>query len=83
MNTVTHMAARTVAIIGAGPAGLAAARWLREVGFRTTLIEEDIDVGGQWRVGGPQSSVWPGMRTNTSRVMTAFSDLPHPPGTPA
>ncbi|MCB9295531.1 MAG: hypothetical protein H6559_20760 [Lewinellaceae bacterium] len=22
------------------------------------------------------------MRTNTSRVMTAFSDLPHPPGTP-
>lgn len=83
MNTATHKAAQTVAIVGAGPAGLVAARWLREVGFRPTLIEEDIDVGGQWRVGGPQSSVWPGMRTNTSRVMTAFSDLPHPPGTPA
>lgn len=79
MQTTT----RTAVIIGAGPGGLVAARWLREVGFRTTLVEEDIDVGGQWRVGGPQSSVWPGMRTNTSRVMTAFSDLPHPPGTPA
>lgn len=78
-----HAAIPTVAIIGAGPAGLVTARWLREVGFHTTLIEEDSDVGGQWRVGGPQSSVWPGMRTNTSRVMTAFSDLPHPPGTPA
>ncbi|MCB9351706.1 MAG: NAD(P)-binding protein [Lewinellaceae bacterium] len=83
MNTATSKTAQTVAIIGAGPAGLVAARWLREVGFRPTLIEEDIDVGGQWRVGGPQSSVWPGMRTNTSRVMTAFSGLPHPPGTPA
>lgn len=74
---------RTVAIIGAGPAGLVTARWLQEVGFGTTIIEEDSDVGGQWRVGSPQSSVWSGMRTNTSRVMTAFSDLPHPPGTPA
>ncbi len=83
MNTTTNKPAPTAAIIGAGPAGLVAARWLREVGFRTTLIEEDIDIGGQWRVGGPQSSVWPGMRTNTSRVMTAFSDLPHPPGTAA
>ncbi|MEZ5038385.1 MAG: NAD(P)-binding domain-containing protein [Saprospiraceae bacterium] len=80
-NATTAKAAKTAAIIGAGPAGLVAARWLRAVGFRTTLIEEDIDVGGQWRVGGPQSSVWPGMRTNTSRVMTAFSDLPHPRGT--
>lgn len=82
MSNATHQAARTAAIIGAGPAGLAAARWLKAVGFQPTLIEEDIDVGGQWRVGGPQSSVWPGMRTNTSRVMTSFSDLPHPPGTP-
>ena len=81
MTTTTDNTTPTAAIIGAGPAGLATARWLREVGFRVTLIEEDIDVGGQWRVGGPQSSVWPGMRTNTSRVMTAFSDLPHPPGT--
>lgn len=76
-----HNEKRTVAIIGAGPAGLVAARWLGEVGFSTTLIEEGIDVGGQWRVGAPGSSVWPGMRTNTSRVMTAFSDLPHLPGT--
>jgi dimethylaniline monooxygenase (N-oxide forming) len=78
-----HVAIRTAAIIGAGPGGLVVARWLREAGFHPTLIEEDSDVGGQWRVGAPQSSVWPGMRTNTSRVMTAFADLPHPPDTPA
>jgi cation diffusion facilitator CzcD-associated flavoprotein CzcO len=77
-----HGATRAAAVIGAGPGGLAAARWLRAVGFRTTLFEQDDGVGGQWRVGAPGSSVWPGMRTNTSRVMTAFSDLPHPPGTP-
>jgi dimethylaniline monooxygenase (N-oxide forming) len=78
-----HAATRTAAVIGAGPGGLVAARWLRAVGFRPTLFEQDDGVGGQWRVGAPGSSVWPGMRTNTSRVMTAFGDLPHLPGTPA
>jgi dimethylaniline monooxygenase (N-oxide forming) len=67
-----------VAIIGAGPGGLAVARYLQQVGFTPVLFEQGEGVGGQWRVGAPYSSVWPGMRTNTSRVMTAFSDLPHP-----
>ncbi len=69
-------------IVGAGPAGLVAARWLRECGFDPVLIEQADGVGGQWRVGSPFSSVWPGMRTNTSRITTAFSDLPHATGTP-
>jgi hypothetical protein len=72
---------QTVAIIGAGPGGLAAARYLRQAGFAPTLFDRADGVGGQWRVGAPQSRVWPGMRTNSSRVMTAFSDLAHPPGT--
>jgi dimethylaniline monooxygenase (N-oxide forming) len=73
----------TVAVIGAGPAGLVTARWLQHAGFTPVLFDEGSDVGGQWHVGAPASAVWSGMRTNTSRVTTAFSDLPHPPGTAA
>lgn len=70
-----------VAIIGAGPAGLVTARWLKERGFDPVLYEASADLGGQWNPGGLHSATWPGMVTNTSRVMTAFSDLDHAPGT--
>ncbi len=68
---------RSAAIIGAGPSGLAAARFLRRVGFRVTLFDRSDGVGGQWRADAVSSGIWPGMRTNTSRINTAFSDLPH------
>lgn len=71
-----------IAIIGAGPAGLVAARWLMAKGFTPTLFEAAMDLGGQWNASNPDSATWPGMRTNTSRIMTAFSDLDHPLGTP-
>ncbi|MTH36482.1 NAD(P)-binding protein [Paracoccus limosus] len=70
-----------VAIVGAGPAGLVAARWLRAQGFEITLYDAAEDIGGQWNPAGVHSATWPGMVTNTSRVMTAFSDLDHRPGT--
>jgi hypothetical protein len=77
-------AARTiVAIIGAGPAGLATARYLYAAGFAPVLFDQSDGVGGQWRVSGGYSSMWSGMHTNTTRITTAFSDMPHPPGTPA
>ena len=70
-----------VAIVGAGPAGLAAARWLLAQGFEPMLLEAAEGLGGQWRQDNPLSGVWPDMRTNTSRVVTRFSDLDYPPGT--
>src|SRR5690606_25004348 len=73
---------QTVAIVGAGPAGLVAARYLKQHGFTPVLFEQDEAIGGQWRGGSPWSGIWPSMRTNTSRIMTSFSDLPHPTGTP-
>ncbi len=79
----TLSTAATVAIIGAGPSGIAAARYLAHVGLTPVLFEQSDGVGGQWRVGSPHSAVWPGMHTNTSRVMTAFSDMPHSPDWPA
>jgi len=69
-----------VAIIGAGPAGLAAARYLRSEGFEPVVFEQGSSVGGQWSGDRAHSGVWPSMRTNTSRILTAFSDLPHANG---
>jgi dimethylaniline monooxygenase (N-oxide forming) len=69
-----------VAIIGAGPAGLAAARYLASEGFEPRLFERGPTVGGQWSGDRAHSGVWPSMRTNTSRILTAFSDLPHADG---
>jgi dimethylaniline monooxygenase (N-oxide forming) len=69
-----------VAIIGAGPGGLVAARYLREDGFSCTIFEQSSDIGGQWNARSEHSGIWPGMRTNTSRVLTRFSDLPHESG---
>ena len=65
-----------VAIIGAGPGGLVAAKHAIEAGFEVSVFEAADDLGGQWHTTAPHSGIWPGMRTNTSRAMTAFSDYP-------
>jgi len=69
-----------VAVIGSGPGGLVAARWLQSEGFAPVLFEQAAVPGGQWSGDAMCSGVWPSMRTNTSRVLTQFSDLPHAPG---
>lgn len=45
-------------------------------------MEAGERLGGQWNSASATSATWPGMRTNTSRIVTAFSDLDHSPGTP-
>jgi dimethylaniline monooxygenase (N-oxide forming) len=77
-----EMPRHRVAVIGAGPGGLVAARYLLSEGLEPVLFEQGKRIGGQWSGEPQQSGVWPSMRTNTSRIMTAFSDLPHEPGTP-
>jgi dimethylaniline monooxygenase (N-oxide forming) len=67
-----------VAVIGAGPSGLVAAKHALEAGFDVTVFEAGDALGGQWHTTAAHSGVWPGMRTNTSRAMTAFSDFPAP-----
>lgn len=64
-------------MIGAGPGGLVAARWLLAQGFEPTIFEQGPMLGGQWTGLNGQSGVWPTMSTNTSRILTAFSDLEH------
>jgi dimethylaniline monooxygenase (N-oxide forming) len=71
-----------VAVIGAGPGGLVAARYLQSEGFEPVIFEQGERIGGQWSADPGHSGVWPGMRTNTSRVNTSFSDLPHDTASP-
>ncbi|HSX19915.1 MAG TPA: NAD(P)/FAD-dependent oxidoreductase, partial [Gammaproteobacteria bacterium] len=69
----------TVAIIGAGPAGLAAARWTLANGLTPMVFERYNDIGGMWN---PHSGgVWP-LRTNLSKFTCSFSDLPWPESAP-
>jgi len=84
MSDAIHqeMPSNAVAIIGAGPAGLVTARWLASYGFEPILFEAADRPGGQWNGASSLSGTWRGMRTNTSRVLTRFSDLDHPEGTP-
>jgi cation diffusion facilitator CzcD-associated flavoprotein CzcO len=67
--------AGSVAVIGAGPGGLAAGRWLLSQGFEPTIFEQAPMLGGQWTGLDGLSGVWPTMHTNTSGITTAFSDL--------
>ena len=69
-----------VAVVGGGPAGIALTRWLISEGFDPVVFERGDRLGGQWTGEPGHSGVWPSLHTNTSRVMTAFSDLPMPGG---
>jgi cation diffusion facilitator CzcD-associated flavoprotein CzcO len=66
---------KDVAVIGSGPGGLVAARWLTCHDFDVTIFEAGSTLGGQWSGDRGRSGVWPSMHTNTSRILTAFSDL--------
>src|SRR3954469_20232960 len=67
-----------IAIVGAGPSGIVAAKPALADGFEVTVFEASGGLGGQWQTSAAHSGVWPGMHTNTSRAMTAFSDFPAP-----
>lgn len=68
-----------VAIVGAGPAGIASAKAALECGLDPTVFEAAPSLGGLWKSAG--GFTWPGMKTNLSHWNCSFSDYPWPEGT--
>ncbi|MDO8145009.1 NAD(P)/FAD-dependent oxidoreductase [Isoptericola sp. 178] len=67
---------RRVAVVGAGPSGLAAARALDRHGLALTGFEAHDDVGGLWDIDNPRSTVYESAHLISSRTTTEFAELP-------
>ena len=52
-----HETGRRVAVVGSGPAGMAAAQQLRRIGHAVTLYERDESAGGLCRFGVPDFKI--------------------------
>ena len=51
-----RMPEKAVAVIGAGPAGLVSARYLKKHGFLPVVFEAASQIGGQWNAASPSRS---------------------------
>lgn len=66
------------AIIGAGPAGLAAARNLDRQGLPFVGFELHGDVGGLWDIANPHSTMYRSAHLISSKRKTEFAEFPMP-----
>ncbi|MDF1478064.1 NAD(P)/FAD-dependent oxidoreductase [Leifsonia sp. H3M29-4] len=65
-----------IAVIGAGPSGLAAARALDRAGIEVVGFEAAHDVGGLWDIENPRSTMYESAHLISSRTTTEFAELP-------
>jgi hypothetical protein len=65
-----------IALIGAGPSGLAGARCLQKHGIPFQGFEAHTDVGGLWNIHNPRSTVYASAHLISSKRMTEFSEFP-------
>lgn len=70
------MSERDIAIIGAGPAGVAMAVSLRDRGRRPLVIDRADKVGASWR------GRYDRLKLNTGRPFSHLPNRPYPKGTP-
>lgn len=88
---IPPLTSRHVAVIGAGPGGLVAARELRREGHRVVVFEQGDQVGGTWIYTSKlesdplgldpnravvHSSLYQSLRTNLPREIMGFVDYP-------
>jgi cation diffusion facilitator CzcD-associated flavoprotein CzcO len=71
-----------IAVIGAGPSGLAALRALTRAGFDATAFERGSRVGGVWTLEDRPTAAYRSLHLITSRPRTEFAEHPMPDGTP-
>lgn len=65
-----------LALIGAGPMGLAAAKLLTEHGIAFQGFELNTRVGGLWDIDAPLSTMYDTAHLISSKTMTEFTDFP-------
>ena len=73
MSTPTQ---QQIALIGAGPSGLAGARNLQKLGIAFQGFEAHADVGGLWNIENPRSTVYESAHLISSKRMTEFTEFP-------
>ena len=71
-----------IAIVGAGPSGLAALRALTNAGFDAVAFERGNRVGGVWTLEDRPTAAYRSLHLITSRGRTEFAEHPMPEGTP-
>ncbi|PWH07020.1 flavoprotein [Brachybacterium endophyticum] len=67
-----------VLVVGAGPAGLAAAAALKALRVPFDLVDGNKDVGGIWNEEREDSPVWPAMEMVSSTRFTQYEDMIQP-----
>jgi hypothetical protein len=71
-----------IAIVGAGPSGLAALRALTDAGFDAVAFERGNRVGGVWTLEDRPTAAYRSLHLITSRARTEYAEYPMPDSTP-
>jgi dimethylaniline monooxygenase (N-oxide forming) len=69
------MSSKNVAIIGAGPGGLSAAKYALENGLTPFVYDKAAEIGGLWSSG---TAMWDDLHANASRYILTYADHPWP-----
>src|SRR5262245_23303129 len=70
------------AVVGAGPGGLAAARWLSACGIAADVFERNPRLGGIWDIEAPGSPMYDSAHFISSKTLSGFRDFPMPESYP-
>ena len=78
------MAARKIAVIGAGAAGLCAAKHLLAKGMEVVVFELGTCIGGLWVYENDNglSGAYQSLHVNSENKVTAYKDFPFPESAP-
>src|SRR3954468_1009574 len=82
MTNNTDITGGRVCIVGAGPAGLSAARSLKRLGIHYDHYERHSDVGGIWDLDNPGTPMYESAHFISSRKTSGFFDFPMPDSFP-